>query len=205
MADTVGIAVPSRALVLVRSDEQPHVSSGWFGMWWLIAAEAALFAYLLFSYFYSMLASQEPWPPDGPPSLTLALPNTGILILSSVAAWWGERAAVRCQWSRAALGLVFATILGTAFIAVQLVEWHNKPFSLTTHLYGSLYFTITGFHMAHVVVGLIVLGALAWWSFAGDLDRQRREPISIGAIYWHFVDVVWLVVFTTFYIAPYVR
>ena len=59
--------------------------------------------------------------------------------------------------------------------------------------------------MAHVVVGLIVLAALAWWSMTGNLDRKCREPVSIGVIYWHFVDVVWLTVFTTFYIAPYVR
>ncbi len=83
------------------------------------------------------------------------------------------------------------------------LEWHNKPFSLSSSTYSSLYFTITGFHMAHVAVGLLMLGALLLWSALGMFDRWRHAPISIGAIYWHFVDAVWIAVFLTFYATPY--
>jgi len=205
MADAADIVDKSHALIVVSRDPGRPSCSGWYGMGWLIASEGALFAYLLFGYFYSMLAGQGAWPPNGPPSLTLALPNTCVLLLSSVAVWSSEQAAIRRDWRRATFGLVAAIVLGGVFVAVQLAEWHNKPFSITSHLYGSFYFTITGFHMAHVAVGLAVLSVLAWWSHSADRRSQLPEPISIGAIYWHFVDVVWLAVFATFYLVPHLE
>ena len=75
-------------------------------------------------------------------------------------------------------------------------EWHDHPYGLTAHLYGSLYFTITGFHMAHVVVGLIVLLLLLLWTALGYFDERRCAALTIGGLYWHFVDVVWLFIFT---------
>jgi cytochrome c oxidase subunit I+III len=83
-------------------------------------------------------------------------------------------------------------------------EWRDHPYGLTAHLYGSLYFTITGFHMAHVVVGLIVLVVMTLWIVLGYLDKRRTAPIKIGGLYWHFVDVVWLFIFTTLYLSPFV-
>lgn len=182
-----------------------HIRSGWFGTWWLVATEAALFGYLLFGYVYSWLQASGPWPPDGPPPLTLALPNTFVLLASSVAVWVGARGLRRNNRTLLLIGLIVAFVLGAVFVGVQLKEWSDKPFSLTSHLYGSFYFTITGFHMAHVVVGLLALGALALWTSLGHFDRNRREPVAIGALYWHFVDAVWLVVFATFYLAPLLR
>jgi cytochrome c oxidase subunit 3 len=85
---------------------------------------------------------------------------------------------------------------------VQVLEWHNKPYRLASSTYSSLYFTITGFHMAHVAVGLLMIAALFLWSVLGMFDRWRHAPVSIGAVYWHFVDAVWLAVFLTFYVTP---
>lgn len=181
------------------------IVSGWFGIWWLIASEGALFAYLLFSYYYSLLQAGGSWPPEGPPSLRLALPNTFVLLASSLAVWFAERGIRRNELGQLLGGLIAALVLGLLFVGVQLTEWSNKTFGLSTHLYGSFYFTITGFHMAHVIVGLLVLATLVWWTFAGRLDRLRHEPVSIGVLYWHFVDVVWLAVFTTFYLVPLMR
>ena len=89
-----------------------------------------------------------------------------------------------------------------AFLVVQYFEWAGKPFSLASSSYSSLYFTVTGFHMAHVVVGVIMLWALFVWSLMGYFNRVRYAHIHIGALYWHFVDAVWLAVFFTFYITP---
>ncbi|HLJ22043.1 MAG TPA: cytochrome c oxidase subunit 3 [Stellaceae bacterium] len=177
-------------------------ASGWLGVWFVIATEGALFLYLLFSYFYTTAQAHGPWPPDGPPSLKLSSVNTLILISSSVAFWWGERGMRGGSTRRALLGLIGAFILGTTFACLQLVEWHNQPFSFSTHLYGSLFFTITGFHFAHVMVGLIVLAALATWTALGYFDRIRHAPISIGGLYWHFVDAVWIAVFSSLYLTP---
>lgn len=179
-----------------------HRSSGWWGMLFVIAAEAAVFAYLLFSYYYMAIEIHSTWPTH-PPSLKLALPNTIILLASSVAIWWGERQFKQGRRAEAFLGMSLAAFLGLLFLGIQLLEWHNKTFTVSSDPYGSLYFTITGFHMAHVVAGLLMIVALISWMAAGLLSDRRRIALSIGALYWHFVDAVWLTVFFTFYITPY--
>jgi heme/copper-type cytochrome/quinol oxidase subunit 3 len=178
-------------------------ASGWYGTWALIATEASLFAYLLFSYFYLAGRATGAWPPEGLPSLRLALPNTAVLIASSVVLAWGERGVRQGNRTRLMLGLAGALILGAVFVVVQVMEWGNKSFGLATDAYGSLYFTTTGFHIAHVVGGLLALAVLLVWAGLGYFGRERHAAVSIGAIYWHFVDVVWLAVFTTFYVVPY--
>ena len=163
-----------------------------------------MFAYLLFSYFY--LAVQPhmagTFPQGGPPSLMLALPGTIILLASSVAVGWAQLGIEHGSRWRLVAGLGIGAILGAVFLVVQYFEWAEKPFGLSSSPYSSLYFTITGFHMAHVVVGVVMLLALTLWSALGYFNRVRFAHIHIGALYWHFVDAVWLAVFFTFYITP---
>lgn len=94
-------------------------------------------------------------------------------------------------------------LLGVVFVLIQYQEWLSKPFSLSSSAYGSLYFVITGFHLAHVMVGIAILVVLTVWTLLGYFDAERNAAVSIGAIYWHFVDAVWLTIFATFYITPY--
>jgi heme/copper-type cytochrome/quinol oxidase subunit 3 len=178
-------------------------SVGWWGMLCLIATEASLFAYLLFSYYYVAVQRGASWAPQPHPSLKLSGPNTIILLLSSVAVWWGEEGIKKGRRGRQLLGLGTAILLGIAFLVVQWFEWKSKTFSLSSGSYGSLFFTITGFHMAHVVAGLLILIAVFVWSAMDLFNRRRHAPVSISSIYWHFVDVVWLTVFFTFYLSPY--
>jgi cytochrome c oxidase subunit III len=175
---------------------------GWSGMLTLILTEAFLFGYLLFSYYYFAVQYGRPWLPAELPAFRLSAPNTVILLLSSVAVWVGEQGARRGARWRLMLGLAAGLALGAVFVGIQLMEWMSKPFGLASDSYGSLYFTITGFHMAHVLAGLLILAALVLWSALGYFDRERHAPVSIGAIYWHFVDAVWLTVFFTFYVTP---
>lgn len=178
--------------------------TGWWGVWTLVVTEASLFAYLLFSYAYTAVQMGPTYLPRKPPALHLSGPNTIILISSSVALWWGERAMKR-EGSKGKLltGLVIAIALGVSFVLIQLKEWASKDYSITSSGYGSDFFTITGFHMAHVVGGLLGLTALLVWTALGYFNERRNTVVSVIAVYWHFVDVVWLCVFTTFYIAPY--
>lgn len=178
-------------------------SAGWWGMVALIVTEAALFAYLLFAYFYLDSQTEQHWPPDGLPLLLLPAVNTLILLASSVCVWASERCMRRrsMPWSLAAMGLAFG--LGICFVAIQLHEWSIQANGMTTNLYGSLYFTITGFHMLHVLVGLLILFMLLVWIALGYFDDKRHAAITIGGMYWHFVDVVWLFVFSTLYLSPY--
>lgn len=176
---------------------------GYWGMGTLVATEAALFVYLLFAYYYTGATAQKGWVLEPHPTLKLALPNTILLLLSSVVAWIGERGILDRQRGKALLGIGGAFVMGLVFALVQGDEWANKPFTLGTSSFASLYFVTTGFHMAHVIVGLGVLAALFLWTALDYFSPRRRLEISAGVIYWHFVDAVWLCVFFTYYVTPY--
>ncbi len=176
---------------------------GYWGVGTLVASEAALFAYLLFAYFYTGATAQSGWVLEPAPSLKLALPNTVLLLASSMAAWWGERGILERRRSQALLGFGLAFLMGAVFVLVQAYEWHSKPFSLGTSSYASLYFVTTGFHIAHVVIGVGVLAALFAWTALDYFSPRRRLTVSAGVLYWHFVDIVWLFVFAAYYLTPY--
>jgi cytochrome c oxidase subunit 3 len=178
-------------------------STAWLGALCLIATEGSLFAYLLFSYAYAASQHGAGWLPTPYPSFKYSLLGTIILLLSSVAVWWGERGVKRGRRLQHLGGLAIAVALGLLFLVVQLFEWKSKTFSLSSSGYGSFFFTITGFHMAHVIVGVTALAAVLGWAVAGYFGPRRYAHVMIASIYWHFVDAVWLAVFFTFYVAPY--
>jgi cytochrome c oxidase subunit III len=173
-------------------------------MIFVVFTEASLFAYLLFSYYYLAVQPHAAgtFPEGGTPSLALALPNTVILILSSVAVGWAQFNIEKNDKRHLVWGLGIAAVLGMIFLVIQYFEWAQKPYGLSSSSYSSLYFVITGFHMAHVVVGVIMLWMLFVWSAMGYFNKVRYAHIHIGALYWHFVDAVWIAVFFTFYITP---
>lgn len=178
-------------------------ATGWWGMTALIVTEASLFGYLLFAYFYLQSQTAMAWPPEGLPKLAVPLANTAVLLGSSVLVWLGERCIRGDRRAAGVAWLCAAVLAGTLFVLVQLHEWHGKSYGLTSHVYGSLYFTITGFHLLHVLVGLAVLACLALWCALGYQDSRWHAAVGIGALYWHFVDALWLAVFSVLYLSPY--
>ena len=176
---------------------------GRWGAGTLIASEGALFAYLLFSYFYFGATEPRGWVLEQKPDLHLAVPNTVLLLLSSAAAWFGEHGILERKRARALSGFAAAAILGTIFVLVQGREWQLKHYSPGTSSYASLYFTTTGFHIAHVVIGIAVLIGVLLWTALDYFSPRRHMAVSAGVLYWHFVDVVWLSVFVTYYVTPY--
>jgi cytochrome c oxidase subunit 3 len=176
---------------------------GVWGVMALIATEGALFACLLFAYGFTAVQQSRGWFPAKPPSVDLGGPNTLILLASSAAVWWGERGLKSARPRRLTLGLMIAIALGLVFVGVQLVEWKNQGSNVTSSGYASFFFTITGFHMAHVVIGLIALSTVLAWNLMGYFDAHRNTAVTVCGLYWHFVDAVWLFVFTTFYLTPY--
>jgi heme/copper-type cytochrome/quinol oxidase subunit 3 len=189
------VPAPAQARAPVRE-------TGWWGMVLLIATEAALFAYLLFSYFYVASLARGTWPPGGPPELRLALPNTLVLLLSSVTMWWAESGIRSDDQVRLGRGLLATFLLGAIFLSVQVVEYFQLPFSPTTNAHGSLFYVITGFHSAHVAVGLLMIGFVTVRARLGHFRAGRHLAVTNTAWYWHFVDLVWLAVFSTLYLSP---
>jgi len=176
---------------------------GYWGVATLVASEAALFSYLLFAYYYIGATAQRGWLLENRPDLHLAVPNTILLLASSFVAWFGERGVLNQRRGQALVGVSGAFSMGIVFVVVQWFEWKAKPFSIGTSSYASLYFVTTGFHIAHVLVGLIVLVALFVWTALDYFSPRRRLTVSAGVLYWHFVDIVWVFVFTTYYVTPY--
>jgi heme/copper-type cytochrome/quinol oxidase subunit 3 len=175
---------------------------GWLVMVLVISTEALLFVFLLFSYFYLGSMATTAWPPGGPPDLRLALPNTIILLASSGVMIWAERGIRAGARGRLSLGLLIALVLGIAFLVIQGIEYSHKDFAIQTNAYGSLFFTITGFHGTHVFVGLLMIGFTLVRSLLGHFTAERHLQVTNIAMYWHFVDVVWLAVFTSLYLVP---
>ncbi len=180
-------------------------SVAWWGMVCVIATESAFFAYLLMSYFYLASQSSNPWPTGGPPALGLVIVNTIILLVSSAVLEYGRRRGEGGSWGVLRTAMLITVLMGALFLVLQGIEYHHKQFTPVTDAYGSLFFTITGFHGAHVFVGLVMLVTVL---LRGSRAAARNEgggwlSVMNVTMYWHFVDAVWLVVFTSLYITPY--
>lgn len=180
-------------------------SAGWWGMVCVIATESAFFAYLLASYFYLASMSSNPWPTGGPPALGLVILNTAILITSSVVLEAGRRKGERGKSGSLRIAMAVTILLGLVFLVLQGVEYSHKGFTPTTDAYGSLFFTITGFHAAHVFAGLVMLTTVLFRGSRRAAHESSSGWLSVMnvSMYWHFVDVVWLAVFTSLYLSPY--
>jgi heme/copper-type cytochrome/quinol oxidase subunit 3 len=190
--------------------EMPHGRTpGWWGMIMFVTTEATLFASLLGSYFYVRFQSGPVWPPPGieKPELVKPLIMTALLLPSSLPVMWAERGIRKGQQWRLRLGLFITIVQGLGFLAVQATEYASnlKKFTFTTNAYGSLFYTITGFHGAHVLVGIVMLAMVLVRALRGHFGARRHEAVSNAALYWHFVDAVWLAVFTSLYVTPHLR
>ncbi len=179
-------------------------TTAWWGLWTLILTEGSLFGYLLLTYFYLFFQKHTAWPPDGPPDLVMPGINTVILLSSSVWVWLGEICIKRNRLKLALVPMAASIVFGAIFVGIQLREYADKPYQWDSHLYGSLFFTITGLHMMHVLVGLVVLTMLWIWTAMGYFNKEKYTAVTLGGLYWHFVDAVWIFVFSSLYLSPYV-
>lgn len=181
-------------------------SFAWWGMVWLIATEATLFALLLASYFYLRFRSPH-WPPEHieAPELMLPLIMTAILWSSSIPVHIAEKGIEKGHQGRLRWGLALGWLLGAIFFVVTVaVEWPETlhHFTPRTNAYGSMFFTVTGFHLSHVLVGLSVSAFTQVRAWQGAFDEKKHVSVQNFAMYWHFVDIVWLFVLLSIYVSP---
>ena len=111
----------------------------------------------------------------------------------------------RGDHDRTRLWLVATAMLGASFVAGQVYEFtvfNREGLGYTTNIFGSAFFTLTGFHGVHVSVGVLMLLSLYFMSKRGKLTTERAETVEIIGLYWHFVDIVWIVIFTVVYLIP---
>lgn len=201
VAATMPPVVDRGALVATVEDRR-----GVFGMKLTIATEASLFVVLFFSYFFLNDGSWY-WPNQEPPKLALALCMVVILLFSSAVIAWGEQQLKYGFEFRARAAVVATIFLGLIFMAVQALEYHQHLKTLTpvTNVYGSIFYTIVTFHAAHVIAGLLILSFVVFLPQLGVGTRSPHQALHAAALYWHFVDAVWVVVVFTLYVLPHLR
>jgi heme/copper-type cytochrome/quinol oxidase subunit 3 len=181
-------------------------SNGWWGMVLFIATEATLFACLLASYFYIRFKTSNGWPPDGisDPKLLRAIVMTALLAASSLFVYAAEAGIRRGNQRRLVLGLAIGFGLGLAFLGLQI--WETvvvaREFTPRTNAYGSLVFTITGAHSAHLIVGLLLLAWIQVRAWFRAYSARRHLGVQMAAVYWHFVVAVQLAIFFCLYLTP---
>jgi cytochrome c oxidase subunit 3 len=185
--------------VAVVQNEVRTRPSGWWGMWLLIATEAALFGVFVASYFYLRFHTTH-WPPDGiaKPSPWLPLAVTAVLVLSSVPVQVAARAVRAGRRGRALAALGVATALAGIYLggmAVLLVQ-NERDFGPSKDAYASIYYLLNGAHAAHVAAGVAVnLFLLLRLGLART--RYRATGVEVMALYWHFVNALAVIVLLT--------
>jgi heme/copper-type cytochrome/quinol oxidase subunit 3 len=181
-------------------------SPGWWGMVMLIATETMFFTLLLTSYWFLRFRHGPVWPPDGikKPDLFLVSIATPILLLSSAPIHWAELGIKKGRVWQLRFGLALTFLMGSAFLTLTAIEYVQKvkEFTPTTDVYGTLFFSITGFHAFHVFVGLMMNLWVQYYAGRRRFDAAHYVPAEVLTMYWHFVDVVWIFIFTTIYLSP---
>ena len=173
-----------------------------FGMFTFLASEAMLFAGLIGGYVVLRLSNPNYFPAGKElPVLQTAI-ATVVLLASSATCVFAERNARAHK--RPTWWLFITILLGTAFLINQAVEWthlyHEGVWFNTYGTFASNFFTLTGFHGLHVLIGVLLLVASWLLSMAGKFDGSNHNFLDCAALYWHFVDIVWVVVFTIIYL-----
>ncbi|MFS8907560.1 cytochrome c oxidase subunit 3 [Synechococcus sp. B60.2] len=173
-----------------------------FGLLMFLVAEGCLFLGLFMAYLaYSLTAPV--WPPEGTPERELLLPgiNTAILLSSSLVIHQAKPAIQANNVKGLRLWFALAALLGAIFLAGQLYEYSHLEFGLTTNLFASTFYVLTGFHGLHVAAGLLFILAVLWRSLKpGHYSVQHYFGVEAAEIYWHFVDGVWIVLFILLYL-----
>ncbi len=175
---------------------------GWWGMVVLIATEAMIFAALLSAYFF-LRASSPVWPQGGidAPELRRISFFTILLLGSSIPLFFGEAAIRAGHVGRLRIALFASFVMGAAFLANQVFEFRGLTFGVDENAYASVFILTTGLHGLHVLAGLMMSAVVQLKARLGQFNANRHLTVSIFTLYWHFVDVVWIFVFSSLYLS----
>jgi heme/copper-type cytochrome/quinol oxidase subunit 3 len=204
LSTSTAAAIPvPEATVPVRGEGRP---TPWWGMVCLIMTEATLFAGLIGSYFFLRAASRQ-WPPPGieEPKLTLTIIMSFVLWGSSIPMLFAERGIKHGRQGSLRFGLMAAWIMGAAFVAYSVKDFSELRFSWGENAYSSIFYTTIGLHTFHVFVGLMMSVVVQIKAWQNKFSAERHVTVQVYAMYWHFVDVVWLFVMPAFILSPHIR
>ena len=178
-----------------------HHGKGLFGFTVFLLSESMVFASFFLAYFALRLTTPH-WLPAGVPGLEVATPtiNTVVLVSSSFVIYFAERALKRHKLGTFRLLWLLTSAMGLYFLVGQAIEWRGLPFKVTTGLFGATFYLLTGFHGLHVLSGVVLQLIMFGRSFLpGNYDRTHFG-VSATSLFWHFVDVIWLLLFSLLYL-----
>ena len=206
------LPVEHNPLASMPHDSHGGISNPVLGMLLFITSEVMFFGGLFAAYF-NIRANAAQWPPINPETgnpFTLQIlpfvgPATVLLILSSVTcqyAVWMIRRDDRTRFVRA---MAVTVILGIVFLLMQATDYvllGSEGLTLSSGTYGTTYYTLTGFHGAHVFGGVIMLSVVLYRGMVGQFSSKHYDAVEGASLYWHFVDVVWILLFSLLYLLP---
>ncbi|HEX4227567.1 MAG TPA: heme-copper oxidase subunit III [Bryobacteraceae bacterium] len=176
---------------------------GIYAMWCVIATEGSLFVCLFCAYFYLGNGKQR-WADNNPPGMTYPWIMLAVMLFSAFILRWGEGQVKRQRYAAGRVALLFTILFGLGFIALQYFSYRSQLQTLApdSNSYGSIFYAISGLHVAHVVVGIFLLAyALVLPRYAPARESPFR-PYQTVALYWYFVNFLWIGVFIVMYAIP---
>jgi cytochrome c oxidase subunit III len=209
-ADTHSLTTEHSPVAGLAHDTRGGISNPILGMILFITSEIMFFASLFAAYF-TLRARAEHWPPVDQAGndlfhleiLPLVGPATVLLVISSFTcqfAVWAIRRNDRTGFIR---NIGVTLVLGIVFLLMQATDYsllYSEGMTLDAGVFGTTYYTLTGFHGAHVFAGVVMLGVVLYRGLAGQFSARHHDAVEATSLYWHFVDVVWIALFSTIYI-----
>jgi heme/copper-type cytochrome/quinol oxidase subunit 3 len=211
MTDT---AVPAAEVTLPEQTHDPHatstgISNPKLAMWLFLGSDCLLFGALISTYLLlrhrSITGPEELRDPSNIFDIPFTSVSSFVLLMSSLTMALAVGAIHRGEVRRSRTWLATTGLLGGTFIAGQVYEFTSfvrEGLGYTTNIFGTAFYTLTGFHGVHVSVGIMFLMSLFVMSLRGNLGADKAEVVEIFGLYWHFVDIVWIVIFTVVYLLP---
>ena len=184
-----------------EANRSSRVEPQMLGMLLFIISEIMVFGAFFTAYFFVRVVSGADWPAEGTelPKF-IALVNTLVLVSSSVTMHWALEGARHGNRFALQAGITTTLLLGLTFLFVQINEYVHVGFAPQDHAQGTIFYGLTGLHGAHVFIGLTLLAFATIRAFRGHFTPAEHRGVEVPGIYWHFVDVMWVIVYVTVYI-----
>jgi cytochrome c oxidase subunit 3 len=185
------------------ANRSSRVEPALLGMLLFIISEIMVFGAFFTAYFFiRVVADGHTWFPIDGKSLPVAVAgvNTAILVSSSLTLHWAQTSIKNGNRFGLQAGMLATFLLGLTFLFIQINEYIHIGFAPQDHAQATVFFSLTGLHGAHVTIGLALLGMVTVRAFRGHFSPEDHHGVEIPGIYWHFVDVMWIVVYTTIYV-----
>src|SRR6201991_1869017 len=184
-----------------EANQSSRVDRATLGMLLFICSEIMIFGAFFTAYFFIRVVGHAPWPAPGTelPKLVAGF-NTFILISSSFTIHYAQESIKKDNRLGLKVGMVSTFLLGLTFLFIQINEYWHIGFSPQDSAQGSVFYGLTGLHGAHVTIGLILLAMVTRRAFKGHYSAEEHRGMEVPGIYWHFVDVMWIIVYLSVYI-----